>query len=161
MLKELGNQVTIWTDFNLVLNPDLDTKNYININNPKAREKVLDICEEFNLIDVWRESYPEEKKYTWRTSNGNKQARLDFFLISENIYTLVEQVNIEPSHRSDHIIVTLKIGKRRESTNRTFWKSNNSLLKDTEYVKIVILEIRKQYVHMSHIQTVIMIATLV
>ena len=47
--------------FNLVLNPDLDTKNYININNPKAREKVLDICEEFDLIDVWRESYPEEK----------------------------------------------------------------------------------------------------
>ena len=62
MLKELGNQVTIWTgDFNLVLNPDLDTKNYININNPKAREKVLDLCEEFNSIDVWRESYPEEK----------------------------------------------------------------------------------------------------
>ena len=62
MLKEQGNEVTIWTgDFNLVLNPDLDIKNYININNPKAREKVLDICEEFNLIDVWRESYPEEK----------------------------------------------------------------------------------------------------
>ena len=77
MIKEQGtcNQVTIWTgDFNLVLNPDLDTNNYININNPKAREKVLDICEEYNLIDVWRESHPEEKKYTWRTSNGNKQA---------------------------------------------------------------------------------------
>ena len=59
-------------------------------------------------------------------------------------------MNIEPSHRSDHIIVTLKIGKRRESTNRTFWKSNNSLLKDTEYVKIVILEIRKQYTHEPH-----------
>ena len=59
-------------------------------------------------------------------------------------------MNIEPSHRSGHSIVTLKIGKRRERTNRTFWKFNNSLLKDTEYVKIVknvILETRKQYTH--------------
>ena len=59
-------------------------------------------------------------------------------------------MNIEPIHRSDHSIVTLKIGKCRERTNMTFWKFNNSLSKDTEYVKIVknvILETRKQYTH--------------
>ena len=41
-------------DYNLNLDPEIDTKNYCNINNPKAREKVLDMCAEFNLVDVWR-----------------------------------------------------------------------------------------------------------
>lgn len=31
----------LFGDFNLVLNPDIDTYNYTSINNPKAREKLL------------------------------------------------------------------------------------------------------------------------
>ena len=32
-------------DLNITLNPHLDSNNYININNPKARIKILDIFE--------------------------------------------------------------------------------------------------------------------
>ena len=43
----------IWTgDFNLEMDPKKDAHNYININNPKSREKVIDLCAEFKLKDT-------------------------------------------------------------------------------------------------------------
>ena len=47
-------------DFNLVINPNLDCENYINVNNPKARKKVLEIMEHRHLIDSYRQFYPEK-----------------------------------------------------------------------------------------------------
>lgn len=73
------NPVILAGDFNLVLNPEQDTFDYVNINNPKARDMVLDILIDCNLIDVWREMNIEKMQYTWRRKNTNKQVRLDFF----------------------------------------------------------------------------------
>ena len=41
-------------DWNLVLNFKLDTFGYIRENNVKAREKVKEFMDSFNLIDGWR-----------------------------------------------------------------------------------------------------------
>lgn len=78
-IQEFQNDSIILTgDFNLIMDKQKDTKNYFNINNPKARQKVLDICEEFNLVDVWRELNIEKKQFTWRTKDRSKQGRLLF-----------------------------------------------------------------------------------
>ena len=50
----------------MVLNPEQDTYEYVNVNNPKAREEVLNIMLECNLIDCWRELNLENKQFTWR-----------------------------------------------------------------------------------------------
>ena len=55
------------------------------MNNPKAREKVLDMCAEFNLVDVCRLFNNDKAEYTWRTKTCSKQARLYFILVSENL----------------------------------------------------------------------------
>ena len=74
-------------DWNLVLDVRLDCFNYVNINNPLARQRVLDLCNQVNLIDPWRIQNPESKKYTWRQNSPLKQSRLDFFLISSELNT--------------------------------------------------------------------------
>ena len=51
-------------DFNLTLNPSLDTCNYTGINNPKARSKVLEIMEDLQLIDYYRVLNSDKKKFT-------------------------------------------------------------------------------------------------
>ena len=66
-------------DWNLVLHPDLDTYNYVNVNNPKARNVVLDLIDDFKLVDPWRCYNPNIKRFTWRQPNPLKQSRLDFF----------------------------------------------------------------------------------
>ena len=117
-ILEFGNPVIMAGDFNLVLNPEQDTFQYANINNPKAREVVMDMLIELSLIDVWRELNIEKFQYTWRRKNPVKQARLDFFLISETLFTDVDEANILPGYKTDHsiIILSLDFGNFKKST---------------------------------------------
>ena len=66
-------------DFNVVLDPSIDTKNYQHVNNPNAMQALKDQMQQYNLIDIWRELYPDNRTYTWQKYNENKQSRLDFF----------------------------------------------------------------------------------
>ena len=76
--------VLICGDFNLVLNPKIDSFNYVNINNPKSREKLLEIIQQNNLIDIYRIQHPLTTRYTWRKKNPLKQVRLDFMLVNDS-----------------------------------------------------------------------------
>jgi exonuclease III len=61
------NQSIILTgDYNLVQNLRLDIYNYVGINNPEAKDQVLDMIEIYILTDPFRELYPDLKRYTWR-----------------------------------------------------------------------------------------------
>ena len=54
-IKEFENDnVIICGDFNLVMDPDLDTENYKQVNNTKARIVVKDLLEELEYMDAWR-----------------------------------------------------------------------------------------------------------
>ena len=89
-IQEFGNEnVIICGDWNIVLNPDVDTENYLHINNPRARTEFLKFIEEDNFIDVYRNLH-DKKGFTWRKLNPvKKQARLDFFLVSEESFKFV------------------------------------------------------------------------
>ena len=91
-----------------MLNPEIDTKDYVNVNNPNARDHVVEMILDLNLVDVWQELNLEKRQYTWRKKNTNKQARRDFFLISENLFTDVDHACILPGYRTDHSMVQLK-----------------------------------------------------
>ena len=51
-------------DFNLVLNPELGY-NYKHVYNPNARQKVIEIIEDNDYVDVFRQFYPNTLRYTW------------------------------------------------------------------------------------------------
>ena len=72
-------------DWNMVLDPLKDTLNYLHLNNPKTREVVLELIATHELLDIWRENNPNERRFTWRQPNPLKQARLDYFLTSSSI----------------------------------------------------------------------------
>ena len=140
-----NNKVIILGDFNLVLDVEKDTYNYKHINNPQARKTVLNMMENNNLSDPFREIHPDVRQYTWRKRNPIKQSRLDFFLITENMISSVKKCNILPSYRSDHSIITLSMQFSKFRRGKPLWKFNNSLLQDQIYietVKKIILEIK-------------------
>lgn len=106
--KELSNKIediystqhlVLCGDFNLVLNKNLDTMNYLHLNNPNSRQEVLNLMDNFNLKDIYRSNNAELKRYTWRRKNPIKQARLDFILISESLQTMTPGVKFENSYR--------------------------------------------------------------
>ena len=124
-------------DFNVTINHDLDNKNYINCNNPLARQSLRNKIEEFELIDIWRELNPQEQRFTWRKFRDNKMARLDYFLISSSLLPYVQDSGMFSGSFSDHSGIFLDIDFARFQRGRGFWKFNSSLLKDREYVDII------------------------
>ena len=148
-IEDLGNEnIIIGGDFNLVLDFESDAQGYVTLNNPRARQQVLELCSDLSLIDIWRELNMESKEFTWRKPNGTKKARLDFFLISELLFSQITESNISSGYRTDHSLIYTTLGHKKDKKNKTFWKFNNSLLKDPTYVaaiKEVIKETKIQY----------------
>ena len=64
-IKEFENfNVIICGDFNLVMDPDLDTENYKQVNNHKARIVFKDLLEELEYMDAWRILNEDKKGFT-------------------------------------------------------------------------------------------------
>ena len=149
------NDLTIYCgDWNLVIDPDIDTVNYLHVNNPRSRQTVLKFLDEDNFIDVWRVYHEQEKGFTWSRRNPvRKQARLDFFLVSEALFPYVTDASITTGFKSDHLGILLKFKINDNESGRGYWKFNNTLLKDKDYVRIVkdtIKEVKNTYMLRSN-----------
>ena len=144
-----NDHVVITGDWNCALDTRLDVRNYSSTQNrPRTRKKIHSIITQYNLFDIYREIYPEKRCYTWRKFNSIKQARLDYFLVSEEVLTLTSDVTTGTAYRSDHSLIMLHLKKEEFKRDRPYWKFNNSLLHDKKYIqeiKKLILEIKKQY----------------
>ena len=119
-LHSKGEKIIITGDFNTSHRP-------IDLRNPKANEgntgflpeerAWIDIYLEHNFVDIFRELYPDKEQYTWWTYRGNARERnvgwrLDYFLISNELVDLVEDVVIhEEVMGSDHCPVSLLIAQ--------------------------------------------------
>ena len=67
-------------DFNIALEQDLDTCNYVKENNPHAKRELKDVMAQLELVDEFRERNTDLRRFTWRRHGSTvKQARLDFF----------------------------------------------------------------------------------
>ena len=103
-----NNNVIIVGDWNLLLDPSIDGKNYKHINNKKARDRVGELINNLDLFDVWREENPELPKFTWKRKHNNRiiqMGRLDYFLVSNLLTKYICKEKILPGYRSDHSLI--------------------------------------------------------
>ena len=135
----------IWGgDFNFIFDIELEASG----GNPKLKtrsiEAIREIMLDLDLCDIWRVRNPDAKKFTWsgkaqgRSSSPNITIyrRLDYFLISDELQSYAEQVNIIPTPSTDHSAVTLRIKSLPGVKNGpSFWKFNNSLINDNNYIR--------------------------
>jgi exonuclease III len=137
-IKNIDNEYAIICgDWNLVLNPHLDYENYLHVNNSRARSIVLNYINIDDYVDIWRVMHEDKRQYTWQRLNPvKKQSRLDFFLINNLTQNCVIESSIVTSYRSDHKGILLNIKLTEVQRGPGYWKFNNSLLKDENYVKI-------------------------
>lgn len=125
-------------DFNCPLNPVYDKKGG-NLNQRKSVVECIDCLQnELDLVDIWRIKNPNTKSYTWSQKFPTIFCRLDYWLISNNLYDLVKSTDIIPAIRTDHDAITLDIEElETELQGSGYWKMNCSLLADEEYVNSV------------------------
>ena len=96
-----------------------------------------EIIETFDLIDPWRANHTDERKYTWRQHSPIKQSRLDYFLVTEDIFALTKNSKIIPGYKTDHSAITLTFCATLGKRGRGYWKFNSQHLLDNNYVEKV------------------------
>ena len=139
------------------LNLGLDTKvdrSGLSRNNDKAAKIINETLDKIDLVDVWREHFPDKNGFTWRKLRPKPVfSRLDYLLISSNLLQFSADVEILPGFRTDHSMVQLKLNFCPEKRGPGYWKLNCSLLKDSNYVnsinKLIEIEL-SQNSHMKY-----------
>ena len=142
-LQESSDFTIMGGDWNISLSQDMDTFGYTAENNKEAKDCVIQAMESLGLMDIFREFYPEKKRYSWRQFGGNRKARLNYFLTSAALLPYTETTDIIPGIASDHSIPLLEVDFSRFQRGRGFFKFNNSLCSDLEYVRVIIDAIRE------------------
>ena len=126
----------------------MDTYNYVKINNPRSRKYILEMIELYNLKDTYRALQPQARRYTWRRKHPIKQARLDYFIVSESFMDIIDSCKINPGYRSDHSFLELNLIINPFHRGPGIWKFNCELLKHSEYIDKInktIMDFRFKY----------------
>ena len=132
--------IIIGGDFNICQNEFYDKQGGKQQTTSNSAKQLDNMMTDINLIDVWRILNPELRQFTRRQNSkiGLIQSRLDFWLISTYLLYDVNNVKIKPGLKSDHSIVSLTFNfHTNDKRGRGFFKFNNSLLHDKEYVVLI------------------------
>ena len=134
-------------DFNTVMNNDLD----VITGEPHNRRETTGLNQlvtNLDLHDSWRILNPDGKEYTWSRNCPFTARRLDYIFASQDIINLTQETKITTLIHSDHRAVTTTIAFHNYKRGPSYWKLNNSLLKDIrylEYMNKTIEEFKESY----------------
>ena len=96
---------------------------------------LLITMETFDLLDIQRTRHPNLNIYTYVSKTLNVEWRLVYFLITGSFSQHVEKVGSCPSIAPDHKTIYLDLALPQNTKRGPgFWKFNNLLLNDEEYL---------------------------
>lgn len=128
-------------DFNLRLNPKIDSSNPNNYSNSLIKN-INSYMIEMGIMDVWRKLHPSNKDFTHYSGSYKVYARLDYFFMFSVDRFRVRECDILTSDLSDHnpIFMSLELDKKKRST---MWKFNSYILNDPNVVSKIKEDIRE------------------
>ena len=142
--NEICNSEIIWGgDFNFFMR---DIDKYSSARRARNNNKCRKVVEEYmlanNLVDIWRHLHPHKKEFTFHRTNPTSKSRIDFFLVSDSFFRQIQdpKAKIVDGYLADHRAVVIELVINRSELGKSYWKFNNSLLTDENFVE----EARKQ-----------------
>lgn len=126
--KDLG---IVAGDFNCNMDGNLD-KSSLLMSNPHASKALQLACRDAGLVDVWREFNPTTKDYSFYSARHKTYSRIDYFLLPQDLLSLVTSCTMDPILISDHSPVYLKLSLGHQKQQSKYWRFNSSLLSNTE-----------------------------
>ena len=134
--SNMANSIIVG-DFNVTINPYMDNLHYAQVRNVLAREKLKEMMEQHGFIDVFRQLNRNKKRFTWFSESGRQRARLDMALVTNSLFPFVVDFKTLIKFRCDHCPIALHIDFSNFKRGKGYWKFNNALLSDPDYVTVV------------------------
>ena len=130
-------------DFNIHLSA-LDVQN-CRFRVTQAAGALGQLLNDLNLVDIWRDRFPNKRRYTWRRVNPVQQSRIDYFFVTKNLThrSVVNRIEIKPGILSDHSLVNLELTVHGSDKGKGLYTFNNELLGDTQFIEWARLEMEK------------------
>ena len=128
--------ILIMGDFNCILNKELDNLG----GNPHPNREIVafnKLMNECELYDIWRLHNHESRDFTWRHKSQPILRRIDYILGNEKIVEKCVHSNIVDMPLTDHRAVIVDLQTQNVEMGPGYWKFNNSLLSDIEYVETI------------------------
>ena len=129
-------------DFNVYIDPVIDSLGYNSIRTPGARRIILDALSHGGFIDPFRLLHKQKKEFTWQRFNSSQSARLDYFLTTSSMSNFIVSCTSFPAFRSDHKPINIIIDLKKIKKGKGLWRFNNRLLLDSNFVDLVKKEIK-------------------
>ena len=128
----VGN-VIIGGDFNTYLSQQ-NIKGGKGNHHPKATAMLLQLIEQYDLVDIWRVRHPSTFMHTWMRKSPLLYKRLDYLLVSAADKPVIINTGIDPAVLSDHSIPWIEYQTDSDlQRGKGYWKLNTSFLEDTDY----------------------------
>jgi exonuclease III len=128
-----ADDIFVVGDFNMVIDNEKDILAGENHNIGEVKQ-FNDTIDNLQLNDVWRMFFPEDKQYTWHRTNPFIARRLDYIFASDSAFTKVHGCGTLTVPSSDHKGVYCDLQFSSFVKGPSYWKFNNSLLRDKTYI---------------------------
>lgn len=141
-LNKLDEKFTYWSnkfpnaffilggDFNVSFNNSLDR--YPPKSTVCSSSALLDLIDKFEMVDIWRERFPNNLEFTWANKSGSRQSRIDYWLISKSMSNFDPGVGIQCTPLTDHKTIFINTPLMADyvtaQCRASLWKLNRSLL---------------------------------
>lgn len=109
MMTQAAGIVICGGDWNLRLNPRLDSSNPIKQNS--LQKKIRLLMSNYSIMDVWRCINTTSRDYTHYSHSHKVYSRIDYFFVFKTDFHRVQNAEIGNIDLSDHapIFITLKL----------------------------------------------------
>ena len=125
-------------DLNILLDPALDRKSLRKDRVVPAPSQASVLINQFledeGWCDVWRILHPNTFSYTWKRAKPLVMSRLDYVIMPQSTFGLVESCTIKSNCFSDHLFLEVILQLSDTLRGPGYWKLNTSLLEDKEFL---------------------------
>ena len=128
-------EIIIFGDLNLIFDNTMHKKRGPPQANVKCRETVMNNITQLALKDVFRIKNPKLEKFTRIQHRPLTATRIDHILIAHVLLNNTSACDILPGILSDHSLVWVEISIAATPRGKGYWKFNNNLLANIDFVK--------------------------
>ena len=135
--RERDDFIILAGDWNTIMSNLLDKKGGVHAHQSSRTQNFLNmITSEYSLSDVLRVTKGDLRMFTHFNKQHKTATRLDFFLVDDRLINF-PQCNTSITHgfKSDHSYISLHLMGSEIKHGRGYWKLNNSLLADEDFLK--------------------------
>lgn len=137
--------VVVGGDFNMVLEPSIDTSTGRTAVSFKAIKRVKQILRSQHLVDTWRALHPGIRDYSYYSKIHDMYSWLDLFLVDQFYLGNVSTSTIEPITMSDHAPMILTLQPTQMTRVERTWRLNESLLDKEDIVEKLKVRIKEYF----------------